>query len=196
MIKKRMMVMSAGFVLAAVVTGGCDSFRFAPGQAQKQNTYLHHKTVRVASMRARQESASEQLQKLTDRASRQSEAIMAYYGLPREIPASDSVEQLLSEESESITSSARQEAIERPDPWDMADHLLELGLAFAGVVGGVYGSRAAGVIKQTRQKTRAIREIVTGNELFKKQYPEQVDSFKQSHIDQSESTRKLVTAMK
>ena len=121
---------------------------------------------------------------------------MAYYGLPREIPASDSVEQLLSEENESITSMASQEAIERPDPWDVADHLFELGLALAGVVGGVYGGRAAGVIKQTRQKSQALREIVTGNELFKKSCPEQVDAFKQSHKDQSETTRQLVSVLK
>ena len=196
MFNRRMVIVTAGFVLAAVVTGGCDSLRFAPGEVQKQNAYLHHKTVQVASMRARQESASEQLQKLTESADRQSEAIMAYYGLPREIPASDGVEELLSEENESITSMASQEAIERPDPWEAADHVFELGLALAGVVGGVYGGRAAGVIKQAKQKSQALREIVTGNELFKKRCPEQVVAFKQSHKDQSETTRKLVSVLK
>jgi len=185
-------------VITAVVgaSGGCGSLRFAPGEAQKQNAYLHHKTVQAAAIEARQEAVSPALRELTGTAASQSEAIMAYYGLPQEIPQAQSVEDILSDENEAVTRQARQAALQRPDPWDVADNLMEFGLALAGVVGGVYGSRVAATIRVARQKSKALREIVTGNELFKKEHPEATEFFKKAHQQQSEDTRQLVTAMK
>jgi len=179
-----------------VMLVGCGGLRFAPGQAQKQNAYLHHRTVQATALRAVAEEASPQLQGLSQRATQQSEAIMAYYGLPQKLPESDTLEQLLSAESEQITRAAGAAAMHRPDPWDVADNLLELGIAVAGVIGGVFGTRALRALQVARQKSEALREIVQNNELFKQQNPEQAGSFKQAQQLQSDETRTLVAQMK
>ena len=183
-------------ILTAMFAGGCDTLRFAPGQKQKQNAYLHHRTVQTAAVTARQEQTSEPLQKLTTQAEKQSEVIMAYYGLPRVIPQTESVEQILSEKNNVLTNQSRAEAFSRPDPWDVADHLLEMGIAIVGLAGGVMGSRVIGGLKTAQQKSRALREIVRGNELFKQNNPIITDEFKQAQQNQSDSTRRLVAQLK
>ncbi|MBN1765242.1 MAG: hypothetical protein JW860_08300 [Sedimentisphaerales bacterium] len=185
-----------GMMFSCLAAGGCGDLRFAPGQEQKQNAYLHHRTVQAAAIRADHEDVSGVLKQLTSQATRQSEAIMAYYGLPDEIPAGGSVTELLGEESNGITQQALVSAAQRPDPWDVADDFLELGIALAGVAGGVLGTRAAGALKLARQKSQALREIVSGNELFKQARPDQADDFKNAQQHQSQSTRELVVAMK
>ena len=128
---KGVLTIGSVVILAAVFGGGCDTLRFAPGEKQKQNAYLHHRTVQTAAVTARQEQSSEPLMKLTTQAEKQSEVIMAYYGLPRVIPETESVEQILSEKNNAITNHSRTEALSRPDPWDVADNLLEMGIAIA-----------------------------------------------------------------
>ncbi len=193
---KSVLTIGSVVILAAVFAGGCDTLRFAPGEKQKQNAYLHHRTVQTAAVTARQEQSSEPLRKLTTQAEKQSEAIMAYYGLPRVIPETENVEQILSEKNNVITSHSRAEAISRPDPWDVADHLLEMGIAIAGLAGGVMGSRVIGGLKTAQQKSRALREIVHGNELFKKNNPIMTDEFKLAQQNQSDNTRQLVAELK
>ncbi|GAG26405.1 unnamed protein product, partial [marine sediment metagenome] len=56
--KKIMTIMCVMLGLA----GGCDSLRFAPGESQKQNAWLHNRTATVAAETARSEKASEKLQ--------------------------------------------------------------------------------------------------------------------------------------
>ncbi|MBN2377357.1 MAG: hypothetical protein JXD22_13220 [Sedimentisphaerales bacterium] len=185
-------VLGVGLVMLV----GCGGLRFAPGQAQKQNAYLHHRTVQATALRAVAEEASPVLQSLSQRATGQSEAIMAYYGLPDELPESDTLEQLLSGENEQITQAAGVAAIKRPDPWDVADNLLEMGIAVAGVFGGVFGTRALRALQVARQKSEALREIVQNNELFKQQNPEQAGTFKQAQQSQSNETKTLVAQMK
>ena len=185
-----------GCLLGIWLAGGCGSLRFAPGQEQKQNAYLHHRTVQAAAMQAQEEDSSQVLQQLTAQASRQSEAIVAHYGLPRELPSANGPEEILSAANGQLTLAARAQAIERPDPWDVADHLLELGIALAGVVGGVYGGRALGLLQLARQKSVALREVVQGNELFKRHNPTSGETFKQAHVAQSAQTRALVASLK
>jgi hypothetical protein len=175
---------------------GCGRLRFAPSELEKQNVYLHQKTVEAAAVQAAAENSSADLQRLTRAAAQQSEAIVAHYGWPEEIPASESVDELLSAENGQITATARRQALERPDPWDVADHLLELGIAVAGVVGGVYGSRAIAALNAARQKSNALREVIAGNELFKQQNPEAISSFKEAQGSQSSGTRALVATIK
>ena len=43
-----------------------------------------------------------------------------------------------------------------------------MGIGIAALFGGVYGVRAAGFLKQAKEKSSALREIIEGNELFKK----------------------------
>jgi len=183
-------------LLLVCLMGGCGRLRFAPGEAQKQNAYLHHRTVVAAAEQTRQEDGSEVLQTLMERANRQSEAMLAYYGLPEEIPPAKGIEEILSAPNEQLTQQARAEALSRPDPFDVADHVLELGIALAGMLGGVCGTRVVGGLKTARQKTRALQEIVQGNELFKQKNPLAVEDFKEAQSVQSENTRRLVVEMK
>jgi len=176
--------------------GGCDTLRFAPGELQKQNAYLHHRTVAASAQQAQQEQASATLQELTRRATTQSEAILAHYGLPSQVPPSETVEEMLGEANRALTQEARTASLQRPDPWSVADNLLELGIAVAAVFGGVLGTRAAQALRTTRQKSEALREVVRGNELFKQAQPDAADAFKQAQVVQSDATRKLVATLK
>ena len=123
-------------------------------------------------------------------------AIMAYYGLPQNPPPTQTGEEILSQENQAVTQQAGLEAAQRPDPWDVADNLLELGIALAGLLGGVFGSKALAALNLAKQKSDALREIITGNELFKKQNPQTVEAFKSSQQGQSSTTRTLVTELK
>ena len=139
--KEKYILVVLGLMGLILVNTGCDALRFAPSEVQKQNTYVHHRTVQAAAVQAQQEETTETLQSLMEQATQQSEAIIAYYGLPAEIPPSDTVPEILSESNQALAQTARVEAIQRPDPWEVADHLLELGIGIGGVVGGAFGVR-------------------------------------------------------
>ena len=111
--KMRAVVFGPALVVGCLMAG-CDSLRFAPGEVQKQNAYLHHRTVQAAAIKAQNEETSPTLQELTDQAARQSESIVAYYGLPQEIPASTTVADILSEDNAQLAGQALSEALERP----------------------------------------------------------------------------------
>jgi hypothetical protein len=88
------------------------------------------------------------------------------------------------------------ESGERPDGWEVADSALELGIGLCALLGGVYGTRAVGFLRQARTKSKALKEIIAGNELFKKQNGSSASAFKQAHQNQSTQTRQIVTEMK
>ena len=194
--KEKYILVVSGIMGLLLMNTGCDVLRFAPSEVAKQNAYVHHRTVQAASVQAKQEETTETLQSLTEQATQQSEAILAYYGLPAEIPPSDTVPEILSEDNRTLAQTARIEAIQRPDPWDIADHLLELGIGIGGVIGGAFGVRMVRKLQMAREKSNALREIVKGNELFKRDNPEFTDAFKQSQQGQSVHTKTLVTALK
>lgn len=194
--KKPRIGTSIVIVTSLIIMIGCDSLRFAPSEPQKQNAYLHHRTMQAAAIQSQNEQASQTLRELAANASKQAEAIVTYYGLPKELPLTDSVDQILSPANAEITAKAQTDSLARPDPWDVADNLLELGIAIAGVIGGVYGTRAIAAMKTARQKSDALRQIITGNELFKQNHPDSAETFKESHQHQSQTTRSLVATMK
>jgi hypothetical protein len=175
---------------------GCDSLRFAPSEQQKQNAWLHGRTTTIAADTARDENASEQLQELTKLSEIQSRAFSSYFGLPKEFPQSETTEDLLTESSYQLAGTAMQQGADRPDPWQVADSVLELGIGICALLGGVYGTKAVGFLRQAKIKSEALKEIVTGNELFKKQNAGSASAFKQAHQDQSPQTRQIVTQMK
>jgi hypothetical protein len=183
-------------VLLLVFVSGCEMLRFEPTEAQKQNAWIHARTTELASDTAKHENTSATLQQLTELGAQQSSAFVAYHGLPRELPPARTAEQILADSSYDLSSQAADEAARRPDPWDTADSVLELGIAVAGLLGGVYGIKAAGYFKQAREKSKALQEIVQGNELFKRKQPAQTQSFKQSHAGQSTSTKKIVAELR
>ena len=174
---------------------GCGSFRFAATDAQKENAWRHRQVCVAASEQAADEDASEVLCGLTALAADQSAAFVVDYGVPRELPEFEDVDTML-ENGSVVAAAAKEDAARRPDVWVLADSAMELGIALAGLVGGVYGVRAAGYLKTAREKSRALQEIVQGNELYKQLWPEQAERFKEAQAKQSATTKRLVTDAK
>ncbi len=182
--------------LVCIALAGCDSLRFAPNEAQKQNAWLHNRTAIIAAETARSEDTSEELQALTQLGEVQSRAVGAYYGPPKEFPQAETVEDILVESNWQLARTALQAGAERPDAWEIADSVMEFGIGICALLGGVYGTRAIRFLQETRTKSQALQEIIGGNELFKKQNQAQASAFKQAHSNQSPQTRQLVARAK
>lgn len=182
--------------LLCLVLAGCDSLRFAPSEAQKQNAWLHNRTALVAAETARVEETSPKLQALTRLNEVQSRAFSTYCGLPQEFPKAETTDDILAESNWQLAETALQASAERPDAWQLADSMLELGIGLCALLGGVYGTRAVGFLNDARGKSQALQEIIAGNELFKKQNASATAAFKQAHQNQSPQTRQLVAQMK
>ena len=176
--------------------GGCDSLRLAPSEQQKQNAWLHSRTTAQAAQTARTENASDKLQSLAQLSELQSRSFASYFGLPKEYPPAETAEDILAQSNWNLARTTLTESAERPDPWQVADSLLEVGIGVCALFGGVYGTRAVRFLKDARDKSQALQEIVTGNELFKKQNQSSAQAFKEAHQNQSPPTRQLVAAMK
>jgi|GEM_PF-6404318 len=84
----------------------------------------------------------------------------------------------------------------RQDAWALADGIFELGAGVAGLFGGACAARLVRIVDEARRKSKALREIVEGNELFKKHNPSSAADFKQAHDGQSNDTRQLVASLK
>lgn len=183
-------------ILLCLILAGCDGVRFAPSETEKQNAWLHLRTAQLAAEKAKAEDSSQQLQQLTGLSSVQSEAFASYYGMPKELSQSRTAEDVLSASSWQIAESALRQSGQRPDAWQLADSALELAIGVAALLGGVYGTKAARFLNQARNRSKALREIIAGNELFKGQNQDAAGAFKQAHSRQSPQTRQLVAAMK
>ncbi len=175
---------------------GCDSLRFAPSEKQKQNAWLHNRTAQVAAETAKIEETSQKLQSLTQLSELQSRAFVSYYGLPKELPQAESTEDILSQSNQVLVQDALSQSAERPDAWEVADSAMQLGIGICALLGGVYGTKAVRFLKDARTKSQALKEIITGNELFKSQNIAQASAFKEAHKNQSPQTRQIVAEMK
>ena len=175
---------------------GCDSLRLAPTETQKQNAWLHNRTATITAETARAEDASPTLQALTQLGEVQSRAFTAYCGLPKEFPPAETAEDILAESNLQLATAALQQSTERPDPWQVADSMLEMGIGICALLGGVYGTRAVRFLTNAREQSRALKEIIAGNEQFKRENQSQAIAFKQAHQNQSPQTRQIVAAMK
>ncbi|MDO8301867.1 MAG: hypothetical protein Q7T18_01360 [Sedimentisphaerales bacterium] len=190
--------MKSVYVVITVVCllSGCDTLRFAPSESQKQNAWLHNRTAEFAADSARGENASEKLKGLTNLSAMQSRAITSYYGMPQQFPKVDTVDAVLSQSNIQLAQEAAANAAQRPDVWTIADNGLELGIGIAALFGGVFGTRAMQFLKDAKTKSTALKEIIEGNELFKKQNGAVSDDFKEAQKNQSVETRQLVAQMK
>lgn len=186
----------ATLILLCPLLAGCETLRFAPGEAQKQNAWLHNRTTMAAAEKARTENTSEQLQALTSLSEVQSRAFTSYYGLPKQFPLAETAEDILSQSNSRLAGTALSESAERPEVWRLADSGLELAIGVTALLGGVYGTRAVRFLQQAKDKSKALQEIIKGNELFKKDHKDQADAFKQAHNSQSPQTRQLVAELK
>ncbi len=183
-------------VAALLPLAGCNSLRFAPSEEQKQNAWLHNRTAAVVAETARAEQTSQELQALTKLSELQSRSFTSYCGLPTEYPQVETAEQILAESNWHTANTALAQSTERPDAWQMADSALDVGIAICALFGGVLGTRAVKFLQDARAKSKALKEIIQGNELFKMQNTDQVQAFKAAQQQQSSETRQLVTAMK
>jgi hypothetical protein len=175
---------------------GCDTLRFAPSESQKQNAWLHTRTAELAADAAHNETASEKLKGLTNLSVMQSRAITSYYGMPQEFPNAGTVDAVLSQSNIQLAQQATADATQRPDIWAVADNGLELGIGIAAIFGGVLGTRALQFLRDAKTKSKALKEIIEGNELFKQQNRTIADDFKEAQKNQSPKTRQLVAQMK
>ncbi len=183
-------------VACALICAGCESLRFAPSEVQKQSAWLHNRTATVAAETARSENASEKLQGLTKLSELQSRAFVSYHGLPEEFPQAETAEDILAQSNWQLAQTALTESAERPDVWQLTDSALELAIGICALLGGVYGTKAVKFLKDAQAKSKALKEIIEGNELFKKQNESSVAAFKQAQQNQSPQTRQIVTEMK
>jgi hypothetical protein len=179
-----------------LVCAGCESLRFAPGEAQKQNAWLHNRTAIITAETARSENTSEKLQALTKLSELQSRTFTAYFGLPKEFPRAETAEDILAQSNFALARQALTESTERPDAWQLADSALELAIGVCALLGGVYGTKAVKFLKETQTKSKALKEIIEGNELFKSKNPEYSSAFKGAQKDQSPKTRQIVAEIK
>ncbi len=184
------------FVMLAMSVAGCDGLRLAPSETQKQNAWLHNRTAAVAAQTAKAEDTSQELQALTQLSELQSRSFSSYCGLPKEYPQAETAEQILDESNWETANTALAESAARPDPWEVADSAMDIGIGVCALFGGVLGTRAVRFLQQARVQAKALKEIIQGNERFKKQNTDQVATFKTAQEDQSPETRQIVTAMK
>jgi len=183
-------------ILSCVILAGCDSLRFAPSESQKQNAWLHNRTATIAAQTARSENTSEKLQGLTKLSQLQSKAFTSYFGQPKVFPQADTTEDILRESNLQLAETVLEQSGDRPDAWQLADNVFELAIGLCALLGGVYGTRTVRFLKDARVKSKALKEIIEGNELFKKQNNSYASVFKEAHKDQSPATRQIVAEMK
>ncbi len=183
-------------VILCLLLAGCESLRFVPDEAQKQNAWLHNQTAAITAETARAENSSEKLQALSRLSKTQSRAFVSYFGLPEQFPPAETAEDILVESNWQLAETALQSGAARPDGWQVADAALELGIGICALFGGVYGTQAVRCLRDARTKSKALQEIITGNELFKQQNESYAVAFKHAHKDQSPHTRQIVTQMK
>ena len=187
------MIILSGFCFLLI---GCDSLRLAPSEAQKQNAWLHNRTTMTIAQTAREQNVCEKLQALTNLSELQSRAFTSYYGLPKEFPPSQTDGDLLTQSNFKLANTALNDSVERGDLFSLADNVFGLAIGISALLGGVYGTRTIGFLKIARAKSQALKEIITGNELFKNQTDEFAAAFKAAHKNQSPQTRQIVAAEK
>lgn len=165
---------------------GCDStLRFAPTEAQKNVAELTHDLAVVVDAEGAQ-AASPATRKLVDG----TRTNLAYIGRPASPP------DIAVFDTENAT--AAQDAVQRPDPWAVADEAIGIGIAIAGIIGGGFGVRAAQGLSTLRSKSKALQDVVRGSELFKAQAgPEEIEKFKAAQRSaQSSQTAAHVSELK
>ena len=154
--------------LCSFICGCADILRFAPSEPQKQSAELtHNLACKINAEGAQRASpASQQLVEGT-------RAELAYIGRPASPPDASKFD--------TVTAAANTDAVKRPDPWKAADNMLNLAIGVSALLGGVYGTKAVKFLNEAKQKSQALQEVITGNELFKdKAPPESVAIFKES----------------
>jgi len=183
-------------VSVMVLNAGCDGIKLPASEVQKQNAWLHNRTAQAAAQAASSEQTSENLQKLTTLSETQSRAFVFDYGMPEQLPNTWSDENILSQGNFDRAQAAMSDSQRRDNLWNAADGAMDLGIGLAGLLGGVYGLKIAGFLTTARARSKALREIIKGNEVFKQISTGSIDEFKQAHQGQSQQTKQIVTEIR
>ena len=167
-----------------LIAGCQEPLRFAPSQAQKQTAEL----TQALAVKVRAEG-THPASPISQKIAQGTQVALSYIGRPKSPPNAEIFD--------FAASQAAQDAIQRPDPWTVADNLLELGIGIASLVGGAYGLKGVQYLRTARQKAIALKEIIKGNELLKtKISTEALQTFKEAHNNQAPATKTLVTELK
>ena len=181
------MVVITAVALAFASLTGCNSFRLAPSEPQKQAAYQALLDARTAdSVGADPRSV------LTGRLVQGTGAALSYAGMPKSPEIED---------YSTTVAQAQADATRRPtagDAFDAAEKGLSLAAELAILFGaggiGVGGKKVIEWIALARQKSKALGEIVQGNELFMATNPASTDAFKSAQGGQSDGTQIAVAA--
>ena len=139
-------------VFTCFLLSGCDSLRFAPSEAQKQNAWLHNRTTMMAAQTAKVESASDKLRALTQLSEVQSQALSSFYGPPKEFPQAETAEDVLAESNWQLARTALQQGAERPDAWEVADSMLGAGYRDLCVAWWSLWNKSGWILKTSKDK--------------------------------------------
>jgi len=175
---------------------GCEQFRFAPSEVQKQNAWLHNKTVDMVDDKIQAEDLSDDLKALSNLSTVQSESFVSYFGMPQEVPYVDDAADILDDSNFEIAEKSLGESVQRPDFWNLAEGGLDLAIAVSALLGGAYGSKVVSYLQTAREKSQALKEIIQNNEVLKSQSSTIAEEFKKAQSGQSPETKQLVTQIK
>ena len=188
--KKGIVVLAVMLLLMFGAIGCEQPLRFAPSESIKQTAELTHQLANKINREGTdaQSQASEKLVNGTL-------VSLSYTGRPKEPPNP--------EDFDTISQQGQAEALERPDPWRVADHLLELAIGVVTVsgVGGAGAVKIVSSLKKAKEKSVALKEIIKGNELFKDKaatIPDAKEAFSkaQNLAQLSKGTKKVVAEAK
>lgn len=145
---------------------GCDSLRWAPSEAEKQNAALHVQTSQALAARIEPNKTADTLDDaLADLNAKQAGAITAHYGPPKEPVPQVPWEDLPA--TAPVTDEAGQDAAQRPDVFDLTDFAIDNVEAIAIALG--LGGAAAGAIARAKATSKALRETVGGIQKYRDQ---------------------------
>ena len=143
-------------VIVACLSFGCDSLRMAPTEQQKKLAFQGAATAREVEV-AGTDAHSPAATQLVDATA----VALSYTGIPKNP---------VIEDYPTTLAAAGQDAARRPtadEIWSEADGWIDIGIALAGIFGGGAGIAATQFLVKARQKSRALREVVAGNEKLK-----------------------------
>jgi len=199
-------VLIVAFLICAICGTGCGNLRYAPSEIQKGEAVVHNEvTQAIAARYAAEPTAEPNLLALMNLSHLQSQNILAYYGVPAQPVDPAFLAELKAAKPAAITAAAElskqaaADAAKRPaNWWNVFDGLLGLVLAVATILGGAGGIKIISWITLLLNKSKALREVVEGNEALKSQTPvESNELFKSiQKLVQSDSTVKIVDAIR
>jgi len=134
---------------------GCEeTFRLAPTEAIKQSNELTFELAKKID-----EQGTDAKSPASQKMVQGTLVSLNYSGRPKEPPDP--------EQFDTIVQQGQVDAQERPDAWQIADSALELGIGIAALFGGVAGMKGVKLLSEARAKSKALKQIIEGNELFK-----------------------------